>query len=139
MENRQHFVQSLGFSQRVFWAPRWETMMERQGGLQCQESREPGSPCDVIPRQAGAMKGVRQRSRRLSCLWDNHFLVAGVSVQAAHNIFAGPVLTSPLTATLWGLGGVCWPHRSPSEKETWDEATQVLGAGLGQSGRELQG
>lgn len=60
-------------------------------------------------------------------------------MQAAPNIFAGPVLTSPLMATLWGLGGVCWPHSSPSEEETWDEATQVLGADLGQSGRELQG
>lgn len=72
-------------------------------------------------------------------LWDNHFLVSGMSVQAAPNICAGPVLTSPLTATHWGLGGVCWPHASPSEEETWDEAMQVLEAGLGQCGRELQG
>lgn len=109
MGNRQHCVQSLGFSQRVFWVPRWETMMERQGGLQHQESREPGLPCGIIPRQVGAMMGVRQRSMGLSCLWDNHFLVAGLSVQAAPKMCAGPSLTSPPTATHWGLG-VCAGH-----------------------------
>ena len=75
----------------------------------------------------------------LSCLWDNHFLVAGVSVQATPNMCAGPSLTSPLTATHWGLGSKCWPHGARSEEETWDEAMQVQGADLGQSGRELRG
>ena len=81
--------------------------MERQGGWQHQESREPGSPCHVIPRQVGAMTGVRQRSMGLSCLWDNHLLVARVSVQAIPNMCAGPSFTSPPTATYWGLGDMC--------------------------------